>query len=89
MKLLILLLVLFALYFVVAAGMAILGGWMNVKKIPREKDMYWCTKHGQFSKKHCLHLFPGMTTQKGEPFLCCPICYRETVFDNVDARAKQ
>lgn len=68
--------------FLATCALTIWEAWIGTRKRPRE-DMYWCGKkgHGMFRKKHCLELFPGMKKQNGEPFLMCPICYKEQVFD--------
>jgi hypothetical protein len=68
----------------VAAVAAILEAWLDTRKRPKEK-MFWCGTHGPVRIKHCLELFPGMKKQDGTPFVCCPMCYRDTVFKGPDA----
>lgn len=64
----------------------ILDAKAEVDKRPRE-DMAWCHKHGPIRKKHMLKLFPHMKKQDGTDFEFCPLCYKETVYDDVDLRA--
>lgn len=75
----VLFIVLVILTFLVLAGTAILEGWIETRKRPKE-DMYWCSVHGPVRKKHCLKLFPGMKKQNGEDFIICPTCYRDSVW---------
>lgn len=80
-----LILVLIALYFFISVAIEIYEAYDDIQKRPKEK-MEWCAKHGPIRKKHCLPLFPGMKKSNGEEFVACPICYKENVFDNPDAR---
>jgi hypothetical protein len=68
------------LLFLIASGMAVLEAWLEVRKKPKE-EMFWCNKHGYFRKKHCLKLFPELSDSVLSSFVC-PLCYKETVFDN-------
>ena len=63
-----------------------IDGRNRVMKGPRE-EMYWCHLHGHFRKKHCLPLFPELGGRAQNSFVC-PICYRQTVFTDVDKKAK-
>ena len=46
----------------------IAGAFVDIKKRPRE-DMYWCSKHGYFRRKHVLPI-EGITE-------VCPICFKQ------------
>ncbi len=45
-------------------------GYLDAQNRPKEREMYWCAKHGMFLQKHVLPV-PGMT-------VVCPICFRES-----------
>jgi hypothetical protein len=76
----ILILIVIILAFGIAAGSAILEAWLEVRKRPKE-EMFFCHKHGQFRKKHCLPLFPELGGKAQNSFIC-PSCYRDIVFTN-------
>jgi hypothetical protein len=76
------------LCFSIAAGTAIWEAWIDTRKRPRE-EMYWCSRCQMYIRvKHCLELFPGMKMVNGKPFLMCPLCYKKSVYDDVDAKTK-
>jgi len=79
--------VLIVLGFVLSAAIAVLEAWMDTRQRPKE-DMFWCGVHGPIRKRHCLPLFPGMTKRNGEPFVVCPLCYKKSVYDDVDTKAE-
>jgi hypothetical protein len=59
--------------FLFGAITAIVEGWMDTRKRPRE-EMNLCSTHGPIRKKHMIPLFPGMVKRNGEPFTICPRC---------------
>ena len=79
----VLIIVLTVVGFLLLAGTAVLEAWMDTRKRPREK-MYWCHVHGYIRKKHLLPLFPDMKKTNGEPFAVCPLCYKHTVYDELN-----
>lgn len=46
----------------------IIDGYYKFKSMPNGGEMFWCHKHGAFSKKHVLPLLSTTV---------CPRCYRE------------
>ena len=78
----------FLAYFISEAVNEILAAKEETDTRPRE-DMFWCPIHGPVRKKHCINLFEGMKKRNGEDFLACPVCYKENVYDRVDANARK
>jgi hypothetical protein len=74
--------IMFVLLILVTSGTAILEAYIDTHKRPRE-NMFWCHRHGPMRSKHCLPLFPGLQMSNGKPYIMCPLCYKEGVFDQV------
>lgn len=76
----IIVIVLIVSYIIWGIGTALLQAYLEHNKKPKE-EMFWCSKHGYFRKKHCLQLFPEL---QGTPLnsWICPSCYKTAVFDD-------